>query len=238
MGKRLKEFCIQRRYVLLLMLIVVIGAGWIVFLLDRHVYPIALREFDLEQRLAFVSLWVAIVGFSLAVAGTVIAVFQFQASQRKPDLNLWIDEKGQTTFKATSAQEVITLIAQNGGTRVARYIKCRVRFSLPARVSQMGGTASQHPRVGLYHASSMYPQDCWEFRGTRIPVATLMGGDDYFIYDKEPRQELGMFSLNLHGLERERHKVEYELRCEGMEWKQGVLWIELPEEVRQAWAGS
>jgi hypothetical protein len=136
MIKTLKKLWDIRTKILLWLFRIGVPAGiaWIVFLLDRHVYPVNLDDPHLEQRIAFVSLWVAIVGFSLAVLGTIVAVLEFQASQRKPDLHLWLEEEGQKTVKIPTDDMVrFTLFVQNGGTRVARYISCMLEFSaLPA----------------------------------------------------------------------------------------------------------
>jgi hypothetical protein len=134
MAKRLKYLCNRRKYIIILGTLVVLGAAWIIWLLYDFVYSSNHIELPLEQRTAFVSLWVAIVGFSLAVAGTVIAVLQFQASQRKPDLHLWLEEVGQESVTLVSEQQSVRFILQNQRNRVARYVKCTLRFFIPHHV--------------------------------------------------------------------------------------------------------
>jgi hypothetical protein len=220
------------KYLIALVILVLIGAGWIYFLLDRHIYPVNLNDPHLEQRIAFVSLWVAIVGFSLAVLGTVLAVLQFQASQRTPDLYLWLDNVGQTKVTIAPGDEgIVSLIVQNKGTRVARFVHCVVLFHTPPRLGGFEELPIQFRRVSLWPDSAVYPQNNWRLGyAGQTEVATFVSGEDYIIYDEELGVNLGVFLVNLIGADKGQYEIEYELRCEGMESKDGHLWLEVPED--------
>lgn len=230
MRKKLKDLWNRRKYIIVLGGLVVLGAAWIVWLLHDFVYSSNHIELPLEQRIAFVSLWVAIVGFSLAVAGTVIAVLQFQVSQRKPDLYLWVNEVGRTTVAFPPDTVPIRLVVQNAGTRVARYVKCQVTFSMPVRPRASSGKVVWPQRVSKAPFHALYPHQHWELVGGVSTTAFFVGGDDYIIYDDKSGENLGLFMVNLEGLEKGRYKMDYELRCEGMERKSDTLWIEVSEE--------
>ncbi|MFW6116373.1 MAG: hypothetical protein ACOC6F_01480 [bacterium] len=229
MSERTKNFCQNRKYLIALVILVLLGAGWIYLLLDRHIYPVNPYDPHLEQRIAFVSLWVAIVGFSLAVAGTVIAVLQFQASQRKPDLHLWIGQVGKDRVTLAQRSQRVKLVLENQGNGVARHVKCRVWFCLP----KYEGASGMVRRVEISQDVSRYWEAYWS-RPSRRPdhfVAGFSGGNDYICYDKD-WDTLGIFRLRQRGLEKARYEVKYELRCEGMPRREGVLWAEVSEDAR------
>lgn len=227
MGKKLKNLWHNRRYLIILVILVLVGAGWICFLLDRHVYPVNLNDPNLEKRIAFVSLWIAIVGFSLAVAGTVIAVLQFQASQSRPDLCLWMNDVGQSTVAITSTREGFALILENRGRKVARYVKCEIRFLLPRLQPGIG----RDGRIQFNTHFDKYLISFWDLSPRdHETVATFRGQDKFVCYD-EDSQRIGVFWFRRDDLDSTRYKVRYGLRCEGMSRKEGVLWIEVPEEV-------
>lgn len=199
------------------------GAAWIIWLLYDFVYSSNHIELSLEQRTAFVSMWVAIVGFSLAVAGTVIAVLQFQASQEKPDLYLWMEDVGQETLVVTTPRKGFALILENRGKRVARYVKCEIEFLLPRFLSGAGYDRRIEFNTEFYqYMIPFWDLSPWEHR----TVATFRGQDKYVCYDDDS-QKIGVFWLRRAELNRSTYEVEYTLRCEGMPEKEGVLWIEV-----------
>jgi hypothetical protein len=238
MGKKLKNLWHNRKYLIVLVILVLIGAGWIYFLLDRHIYPVNLNDPHLEQRIAFVSLWVGIVGFSLAVLGTVLAVLQFQASQRKPILRLWLGEVGQKRIALTPEDSSFSLIIQNTGSRVARHVRCKVQFHhLPDLVTDEVGQRwlVMSSRLDLAAASANWSRSSWQVEGHESPIAIFSGGSDDIIYDDESGETLGRFEVDLRYLKQQdcrEYKLEWEIRCEGMKRKEGELWIEVSEDAR------
>jgi uncharacterized membrane protein len=205
MSKKIKTLWRNRKYLILLVSVVLVGAGWIIFLLNRHIYPVNLGDSHLEQRIAFVSLWVTIVGFSLAVLGTVIAVLQFQASQRKPDLYLWLDKVGGNRATLVQPSQRVKLVLENQGNGVARYVKCKVWFYLPKYESASGLVR----RVEISQDVSGYWETHWSRPSRRSGhfVAGFSGGDDYICYDKD-WDALGIFRLRRRGLDKPRYKVK------------------------------
>lgn len=235
MGKKLKNLWRNRKRVFSTILLWVFrlgvpgGIAWIVFLLLRHIYPISPVDFGLEKRIAFVSLWVAIVGFSLAVLGTILAVMRFQASQREPDLRLWINKVGQRTAPISEhAKTKLHLVLENRGNGVGRYIKCRVRFFVPENCIPLVYT--DHRGREKRYFQGIWAEH-WELsRESNYSLATFAGKDDFVSYDKNPEGDtIGVFRVRNHTLSEPEYEVRYELRCEGMERKRGKLWIEVPQ---------
>jgi len=123
----------ERRITAIFVVITLVGLavlGWIffynIYFLRNSTAP------DLEERIDYVTLWVEIVGFSLAIVGAYLAVYQFQAAQRNPDLCLWFDELGQSERLLPSDLDECTvkLYLQNLGGATAAHIW--IRIDIPA----------------------------------------------------------------------------------------------------------
>jgi hypothetical protein len=237
MGEKLKNLWHNRKRVFTTVLLWLFrfgvpgGIAWIGWLLYDFIYSANRAEIPLEQRIAFVSLWVAIVGFSLAVLGTVIAVLQFQASQRKPDLYLWIDELEKTVVTALTGRSdvYIGFILENRGERVAEHVECFLRISVPGSAS---GLLPESARVEVLQHPATPPTDSWQLQEQGgYALAAFRGYEAYICYDHD-WQILGVFKIPRLALLDPLNRVEYKLRCEGMPRKEGVLWIEVPEDAR------
>jgi hypothetical protein len=231
MGEKLKALWNRRKYIIILGSLVVAGAAWIIWLLYDFVYSSNHAEIPLEQRTAFVSMWVAIVGFSLAVAGTVIAVLQFQASRRKPDLHLWIGQVGKDRVTLVQRGQHIKLVLGNRGNGVARYVECKIWFFLPRYEDTPGLTRVRidQDASGYWHRWTR--QSRRSTNGLDYSIVTFVGGNKYVIYDQDS-VTIGALFVRREGLAEPRYKVKYQLRCEGMPRKTGLLWLEVPEEAR------
>lgn len=205
-----------------LILASLVAVGWLLY---EFIYTLNQVGLELEERIAFVSLWVSIIGFGLAIAGAFIAVLQFQAAQRKPDLHLWVECIGQDRFVLRSGESSFHLILENRGKAVARHVKCTLEFPLPCIESGAGRLT----RISMLRDTSGYRAELWQlFRTTISTTATFVGQDEYVCYD-EDSDIVGVFQIDWKTGERlePQYKVAYQLRCEGMVRREGILVMEI-----------
>lgn len=162
--------------------------------------------------------WAAIIGFALPILGAFLAVLQFQAAQRKPDLHLWIGARGEEELTLEPGREW-PLILENRGKGVARHVRVKVDFLVPPR------TPDGTKRVALVGAIS---DEHW---GQLVTLedhteARFVGGDDYVCYD-EDSDVFGFFRIRWTSeCLKPQFPIEYELRCEGMKRKEGTLTVQ------------
>jgi hypothetical protein len=175
-----------------------------------------------DDRIGFVSLWVSIIGFGLAIAGAFIAVIQFQAALRQPDLYLWVEKKGQERITLRKSGGSLPIILENKGKGVARHVKCTLEFPVP----RLAGSGLLR-RVGMLDRA-IGNEDYWRiFRGSASTTLNFIGQDKYICYD-EDWDQLGNVQIHWNPQEvKPQHKVSYQLQCEGMKRKSGILVVEI-----------
>lgn len=213
--ERVKALWQNRKYIITFVAFVVIGLAILLWCYYHYILTLNRSWLTYEERIDFVTLWVEIVGFSLAVLGAWIAIFQFQAMQRKPDLYLWIGTKRQQELTVDTRDEW-PLILENQGKGVARNIRVRVSLPIPSSPLTVVEVCGEY---GGYWKSAVMDQH------TEL---TFFADDGYVCYD-EDCEELGVFRMIWRSGELEWERLlEYELRCEGMKRKNGVLVVRLP----------
>jgi len=183
--------------------------------------------YSLSDRIAFVSMWVSLIGFGLAIFGVWIAVLEFQKGQRKPMLILWMNEIGKNHVSINSHRKDIKLILHNKGKGVGRFF--RIDILVPSSDSII---IPNKPEIKIVHHPPFFAWDRTD-SSSKLLTYTFTGIEKIISYREDP-MPIGIIKFKFQNESvmpktKKHYTLKYIIRCEGMNKKEGNLTLAINE---------